>query len=354
MRPARRPFWKPGVLLGSLLLWPVGCAHDETPATALANEGPPPVNVSLEALQTAELTEWIELSASLEPWTEISVATELGGTVEAVGFERGDRVEAGHELARIGTDLLQAQLEEAEALLMGAEAHFDKTERLYAREAVPRQELLDATSRVDAARARVSLARLRRERSILRAPIAGVAVSRELDVGEFLLPGAPVTLLHRTDRLKASAGLPEAEVGFFHEGGRAVFTTPGVGDVEGRLHLVGPAATGLSRTFPIEVALDNRGGRLRPGMLGRLRLVKRHVQDAVVVQRDALVERDDGLVAFVAEGDVARLRRVALGPADGGRVVVEQGLAVGERLVVLGARNLVDGQAIRVVRGTGS
>lgn len=354
MRPRTASSKRAAALVGCALLWSAGCGHDETPATAQANEGPPPVNVSVESLATADLTEWIELSASVEPWTEVRVATELGGTVEAVGFEQGDRVAEGEQLARIGSDLLQAQLEEAEALLRGAEAHFDKTEKLYGREAVPRQELLDATSRVDAARARVSLARLRLERSILRAPISGVAVSRELDVGEFLPPGAPVTQIHRIDRIKASAGLPEAEVGFFREGGRAVLSVAGIGEVEGRLHLIGPAATGLSRTFPVEVAIDNRDGRLRPGMLGRLRLVKRQVVEAVVVRRDALVERDDGLVAFVAEGDVARLREVALGPADGERVVVERGLAPGEKLVIQGARNLTDGQAIRVVGGAES
>ena len=341
-------------LVGVLALAAYGCGGSDAPATTRASEDTPPVNVQVEALASSDLTEWIELSAGLEAWTAVNVSSELGGTVEAVGFEQGDRVAQGQELARVGADLLQAQLDEAEALLRGAAANFEKTEKLYGRQAVPRQELLDATSRVDASRARVTLARLRLERSIVRAPMAGVAVNRELQTGEFLAPGSPVTTLHRTDRLKAVAGLPEAEVAFFREGGAAILLIAGVGEVEGRIHFIGSAANGLSRTFPLEVEVSNSAGRLRPGMLGRLRLVKRQVDDAIVVRRDALVERDAGLVAFVLEGDVARLRDVVLGPAEGGRVVVEQGLAAGEQLIVTGARNLADGQTVRVVEGESS
>jgi membrane fusion protein (multidrug efflux system) len=337
--------------VAALTLW--GCGG-EAPAVDVGSNEVPPVNVAVAPLVTSDLTEWIELSTTIEPWKEVSISTEMGGTVEAVGFERGDRVREGQELARIGTDLFQAQLDEAEALLRGAEAHFEKTEKLFAREAVPRQELLDATSRVDASRARVTLARLRLERSILRAPIDGVAVGRELDVGEFLPPGAPVTVLHQAYRLKATAGLPETEVGFFRKGGAAIVQVAGVGDVQGQLHLIGPAATGLSRTFPIEVKVDNASGQLRPGMLGRVRLLKRRVEDAVVVERDALVERDEGLVAFVLDGDVARLREVVLGPADGNRVVVREGLAPGDQLIVTGARNLTDGHPVKVVEGASS
>jgi len=97
------------------------------------------------------------------------------------------------------------------------------------------------------------------------------------------------------------------------------------------------------------VAIDNRSGELRPGMIAPVSLVKRRYEGVVVVPRDALLDREDGSVAFVAKGAHAKARPVVLGPSEGDRIVVLEGLAVGDELVVRGHRNLVDGQPVRVV-----
>ncbi len=121
-------------------------------------------------------------------------------------------------------------------------------------------------------------------------------------------------------------------------------------EFEGRIHFVGPAANRKNRTFPAEVAVGNRSGELRPGMIAPVSLVKRRYEGVVVVPRDALLDREDGSVAFVAEDSRANIRPVVLGPSEGDRIVVLEGLAIGERLVVAGHRNLVDGQPVREVK----
>jgi membrane fusion protein (multidrug efflux system) len=309
------------------------------------------VNVTVQKLTTRQLTERIELSGELEPWVEVRVASELGGTVEHVGFEKGERVTQGQLLARIGTDLFQAGLDEAEARLEAAEAIFEKTQALFDRKHVPRQELITARSAFNAAEAQVVQARLRLERSIIEAPIAGVAVTRNLEPGEVLAPGAPVTVLHRVDRLKAAAGIPENDIAAFRVGGEASIRVDAYPDREfpGRIHFIGAAAEDPTRTFPAEIAVANPGGRLRPGMIARVALVKRRYEDAVVVSRDALEERDTGPVALVLDGEVARVRELVIGAREGNNVLVREGLAPGEWLIVTGQRGLVEGQGVEVV-----
>ncbi len=328
-------------------------SHEPSADAEPASPERAPVNVTAVLLAPQRLTDRIELSGELKPWVEVRVSSELGGTVEQVGFDQGDRVEAGRILARVGSDLYQAALDEAEAGRVEAEALHTKTEKLFEREAVHRQELIRATALLQAAEARVSQARLRLERSIVRAPISGFAISRELEPGEVLAPGAPITTLHRVDRVKAAAGVPESDIGAFRVGGEASVRVDAYPDreLEGRITFLGPATQGLSRTFPAEVALDNRDGDLRPGMIARVALVKRRYVDVIVVERDSLQERDAGSVAVVLDGDVVRVRPVVLGPSEGNRVLVEEGLAVGEWLVVSGHRGLVEGQRVRVVEG---
>lgn len=341
-----------GLVLASLA-WTGGCGAPDPKEDPLGNGAyePPPINVSTLELEPGELTERLVLTGRIEPWVAVNVSAELGGTVLEVGFEKGQRVEKGRVLARVGTDLLSVELEEAKAALVEAEANYNKTKELFARQAVPRQELIAYTSRYEAAKARVALAELRLERSIIRAPVSGVAISREVEFGEVISPGARITTLHELSRLKVSVGVPENEVPFFREGGAATLEVDAYpGKVfEGRIHFLGPAATGQNRTFPSEVAIENPGGELRPGMIARVSLVKRHFDRAIVVPRDALLERDEGTMAFVRVDDHAEERQVVLGPGEGDRVVVLEGLAAGESLIVRGHRNMVDGQPIRVV-----
>jgi membrane fusion protein (multidrug efflux system) len=251
----------------------------------------------------------------------------------------------------VGTDLFTVELQEAEAALVEAEANYERTRQLFERQAVPRQELITYTSRYEAAKARVASAELRVERSIIKAPISGVAIDRLVEAGEVVSPLSRITTLHQVSRLKANVGIPETDISYFQVGGEASVEAdayPGK-EFEGRIHFIGPAATGKNRTFPAEVALDNRSGELRPGMIAPVSLVKRRYKDAVVIPRDAILDRVDGSVAFVANGEHAKERPVVLGPSEGNRIVVLEGLAVGQELVVSGHRNLVDGQPVRVV-----
>ena len=98
------------------------------------------------------------------------VSSELGGAVEEVRFDKGDRVERGALLARVGSDLLRAALAEAEAELEGARLDYVQAKQLVEREASPAQDFLGAEVNVKRFEARVEAARLRLTRSEITAP----------------------------------------------------------------------------------------------------------------------------------------------------------------------------------------
>jgi len=341
-----------GILLLPAAMWLWGCGSEEVAeADANASLEPPPVNVSVMKLKPETLKDEVQLAGRLEPWVEVQVSTELGGTVQEVGFEKGRRVAKGQILARIGTDLLEASLAEAEAALAYAESEFNKVTELFNRQAVPRQDLSSATSNYHGAEARRELARLRVARSIIRAPLSGMAVTREIEPGEFLPAGTLVTTIHQLSRIKAVVGIPEDDISYFQVGAEAHLVIDAYRDREftGKIHFLSPAATGKNRSFPAEVAIDNQGGELRPGMIVRVRLVKQVYEDVIVVPRDAVLERDTGYVVFVYEAGRAELRNVKTGPSERGEIVVLEGLKPGEDLIITGHRNLIDGQPVRSV-----
>jgi len=335
-------------LAASLL---AGCSGAPEEVAADVAPEAPPTNVSAQKIEPATLRDVLELAGRLEPWVEVEVSTELGGTVTEIGFEKGRHVSKGQILARIGTDLLEASLAEADAGLVAAEANFQKTKELFDRQAVPRQELVAATSTFKQAEARVAQAKLRVARSIIESPVAGVAISREIEAGEVVPPGSLLTVIHDVSRLKATAGVPESDISRFRVGSEAAIEVdayPGR-EFTGRIHFLGPAATGQNRSFPVEIEIDNRKGELRPGMIVRVSLTRRVYESAVVVPRDAVLERDTGNVVFVLSDGRAEIRDVETGPSAHGRIVLLEGVVPGESLIVSGHRNLVDGQKVRAV-----
>jgi len=339
--------------VGALLWILSGCGAGgpaEDPSGEVSSDLPP-VNVSTVELEPTSFTENLVLAGRIEPWVQVDISTELGGTVEEVSFEKGQYVRAGQVLTRIGSDLRAAELEAAEADLMDAEANFNKTSNLLERQAVTRQELVSATSRYKMAQARAEQAKIRLERSILKAPIRGVAISRHVEPGEVVLPGAAITTLHRVDRLKVVTGVPENDISFFKVNGEATVTVdayPGR-EFQGKIHYLGPAATEKNRSFPVEIELANEANELRPGMIARVSLVKNNYPEAIVVRRDALLERDEGSVVFVVENGRASQREVVTGASEANQVVVVVGLSAGDELIVTGQRNLVDGQPVTIV-----
>ncbi|MXX85787.1 MAG: efflux RND transporter periplasmic adaptor subunit [Acidobacteria bacterium] len=338
-----------------LLLIGTGCGQEDGFAAEPGAETPDAVDlrpaVETSSILPGLLTDVLEISGRLEPRSEVMVSSELGGAVEEVRFDKGDRVEKGALLARVGSDLLRAALAEAEAELEGAELDYTQAKLLVEREASPKQDFLGAEVNRKRFVARVESARLRLSRSEILAPASGVIVQRDIEPGEVLGPGSPVAVLHDTSVLRATIGIPETDIAFFAVGSPAEIAMDAYPDrsFEGRISYIAPSATRPGRNFQAEVEVANPDGALRSGLIVRTRLQRRVFADAVVVARDALVERDGFLYAFVLDDGMAQLRAVTLGPDEGDQVVITAGLEVGETLITDGHRNLLDGQPVRVV-----
>ena len=350
-----RPFF--GGLMALALLAGTGCGEEDGFAAEPAADAPEAADLR-PAVETApilpgSLTDVLEISGRLEPRAEVMISSELGGAVEEVRFDKGDRVGKGALLARVGSDLLRAALTEAEAELEGAQLEYTQAKLLVEREARPQQDFLGAEVNLKRFEARVEAARLRLTRSEITAPASGVIIQRDIEPGEVLGPGSPVAVLHDTTVLRATIGIPETDIAFFSVGSPARVSVDAYPDrsFEGRITYLAPSATRPGRNFQAEVEVDNSDGLLRSGLIVRTRLERRAFEDAVVVARDVLVERDGILHAFVLEAGVADLRSVTLGPDEGDRVVITSGLEVGETLITDGHRNLIDGQPVRLISG---
>ena len=344
-------YWKLALL--SWLVPAVTACGGEGEATA--ENGPSigerAATVRTLALQPETVSDVAVLSADLLPLRRATLAAEVAGTVEELRVELGQRVGQGQVLARIDTRALRQQVAEAEALFKQAQDRFERAEKLFAKRSITREQQIDAVASRDVAEARLASARLALEKSEVKAPWTGHISSKLVEVGDYAAPGQPLVEMVAMDRLKVRAAASAADVPYLEAGVPVVVRVDAFPDetFSGQVVRLGAELDSGTRTLDVEAEIDNRDLKLRPGLFGRMELRRRVLGDAVLVPLAAVVDFEDQKVVYVVEEGRAERRTVTLGPVIGARVVVEEGVGAGDRLIVSGQNQVADGQ--RVLEG---
>src|SRR5437762_10910487 len=149
-------------------------------------------------------------------------------------------------------------------------------------------------------------------------------------------PCTPILNILDISSVKISAPLPEAYLTKIKKGQHVNITIdvmPGA-EFDGTISYVGSSLESLSRTFEIEVVINNKGRILKPGMNANVQISQYERNGAVVVSQDVIVDNGDEQYAFVLEGDTAKKRIIKLGGREGSNVLIESGLNPGEKLII--------------------
>jgi RND family efflux transporter MFP subunit len=334
-------------------------ANGAQPAEDTASAPTRVVEVETLELEPREFIEYVTVTGDVEANRNVTVAAEESGVIRALYVDKGERVAESQQIARIDDSVLRAQAEQARSEANLAQETWERQRRLWEDDSIGSEiAYLRARYGAETAEANARALEARLARTIIRAPIAGTLDDRMVEVGSTVIPGTPVAQIVDADPLEVNAGIPERFAGDFRAGGTAMLTfdhLPGQ-MITGRLTFVGTAVDEQSRTFPVEIALPNRDGSLKPGMVARVQAPRRTLTDALVVPRDAVVRSAEGYIVYVVEDEggrqTARARTVITGPGAGGQVVIEDGVAPGERVVVVGQQRLANGDLVRAVDRT--
>lgn len=328
-----------------------GCSESGSAANeAAAVQETRAVNVVTRVVQPREFINHLRLVGEVKPDRRVVVSIEANGLIKRIEVEKGEPVTRDDVLARLDDELLRAAADEAEAAVNASGLTLRNQKRLLDQKALAESVYLDTRYRHDMDRARHQQALTYLGKTVIRAPISGVVDSRMMEVGELATPGREFMELVDIDRIKVEAGVPERHLKHVTKGTRATMTFPAYPDVtaEADITYIGTTLDPDSRTVPIEIALDNPGHRLKPEMAVTIRVVKDFMPEAIVIPQDAVIDTDQGRMVFVADESVARSVPVVLGSVSGDQVLVSEGLSAGDALIIVGHRNLVNGESIQV------
>lgn len=315
---------------------------------------PPPAKIAgvhVKVLKPEVVEDRLVLTGTVEPWEDVLLSSEARGKIEWQGIDEGQSVEKGQELVRIDTSLIQAQLDQAKTQEKLANQELQRLRSLSDKGVTTPQNLDQAVAQRDTAEASRRVVEIQLDKSMLRAPIAGVVDKRFSETGEFTDMGSPLIRLVQTQKVKVKIGIPERDILFFKPGDKVTVTLDAVREkkFEGQIHKIATTAEASTLTFVSEVEVDNPDGLIKPGMIARVSLLRKTYPDSIAVPMFAILSIETQRFVFVEENGTAHIRPIEIGVIQEDSVQASSGLKPGDRLIVTGQRELQEGDPVDVM-----
>jgi RND family efflux transporter MFP subunit len=377
--------------------------------------GPREFPVRTTAAATMPVTYDIRVVGSLVEENRFVVPARVAGTAQDVGFKEGDRVTTGQQLLRIEHDRYRLLADKADASVREqdsvvkkyeadlaetvrktsstidtarvdldlAKSEFDRRATLqgaaiseedrftaelkyrrakavfdYAVAAVNTQvaladaALTEQKTALEALRVAAAIARDDLDKAVVRAPIEGAILERQVTDGQYLKLGDELAVMVQMNPLRLKLTVPESQSAVLTRDTSIEFTVPAYPSRKfaAQVYDVAGAADPSTREVAVWARVDNTEGALRPGYFAKAALAVGSAKSAIVIPLAAVQPTEAGMVCFVVQDNRAIQRRVQTGiQVTGDSVEIVSGLEPGEQVVVEGVASLSNNVPVKVV-----
>jgi multidrug efflux system membrane fusion protein len=318
-----------------------------TPAPAASETRRTSVRVRTQSAEA--VTRTVVVNGKTAPARVVEIAAETDGRVEYIGADRGSNVSRGGVIVRLDERDRAARLAQARATLKQREVEYEARERLKGDSYVSEAQLQEAVALLETARTELTRAELDLGYMQIRAPFDGALQARNVEQGDFVKRGDPVATFVDNRTIIVSANVSEFDAGYVTVGEQAEARLATGETVHGRIRYVAPVADEATRTFNVELEVDNRDGRLRAGGTAELRIpaeevLAHRISPSLLTLDDAgnigvKIIDDEGTVDFVVAD-------IALSSSDG---VWIAGLPPTATFITVGHGFVTDGTLVNAV-----
>lgn len=367
-------------------------------------EGPPPdTSVIVEAAyaKKSSIERIATFSGTVVPEAEVSIVPKMGGKVEIINFKIGDTIKKGDVIIQLEQIDASNQLKQAEAALamaranhnmlksgqlpgqqaqteanyLNAEANFKRMQQLYDEGAISEQQydgaklqytvakaqyettmatapesLQAAEAQVKQAEAAYALAKSAYDNTRLISPIDGIVSMVDPEPGEMAAPGMPAATVVNIDTVIIDVNVSGSKINSLKRGQELDVLIASASDTpfKGVVTQLSPAADPRTKMFPMKIEVENKQRIIKGGMFATVKAAIDKKDDALIIPKDALIERNEGYIVFIDEGGKAKSQIVTVGVRGDEAVEVLTGLKPDDRVIVVGHDALEDGDTIEV------
>lgn len=308
--PQIRPIWFVLAIVAVLAVWlasgMLGGAQESAADNTPAQDAAKPVRVAVRTSHADLIWREVELNGRTAPDRAVTLRAQTAGRIKTVAADRGSRVKHGAVLVRIALDERSASRSEARAVVEQRRLQYQAVRKMSEKGYQTRTDLAQAKSDLEAAQAQLAKIQQDIDNTVIRAPFAGVLETRPVEVGDYVGVGDEIARVIQQDPFVVKADLAEKDVAFIEPGqpGRARLIDGRT--VEGKVRYVATEANEATRTYPVELEVDNPDDRLVSGASTKLILPLEQVV-AHAVAADLLTLNEAGDMGIKTIGDDGRV-----------------------------------------------
>lgn len=352
----------------------------------MAKMVPPPATVTAETARSERWTDRVRAIGTLVAIEGVDVAPQVGGIVTDYFFDSGHDVKKGDRLVKLDTSVEEADLADNKATLTQANLDFDRQVNLVKKGAVSQAVLDQTIAKRDSAAAAVQKMEATIALKNIAAPFAGRLGLRHVEKGQYVSPGQALVWLQALDPIWVDFPVPEAAVGKFTTGSQIELTADAFPDqmFKGEVEAFDAKLNQDARMLMIRARVPNPDRKLMPGMFANVAVLAGGVKDYVTVPRTAVtyglygdsvwvvkegtsepaapppMAKSEPVASAVAADAaptgaiqaepklIAERRFVRVGPSEGDRVAILEGVKAGEQVITSGQLKLQPGATIKV------
>lgn len=334
----------------------ISACGDKTINSSSKEEEKKPV-VKIEKVFKQDVVQTGIYTATVDPEMINNISSSSPNRIKEILVDEGYKVSKGQTLVLlddVNITSYELQVDNAKANLENVKQNYDRAVKLLeigggTQQNVDQMQLQLTNAQNSLAAAERSLRNIK-ENTVLTSPISGVVTARNYDPGD--MTGAlPIITVAQVNPLKIVINVPESELAKIVKGMPASVTFDTYGDeiFEGHVSMVSPTVDTNSRTFSVEIGLQNTDGRILPGMFGRVKLELGSANHVVVPDR-AVVKQPGSANQFVYVYHNGRVsyNKVEIGQRLGNTYELLSGVEPGDTVVVTGQAKLSDGMPVQI------
>jgi membrane fusion protein (multidrug efflux system) len=313
------------------------------------------VPVEVAAVARHSVAAYIETNGALEAENDVRIVARTAGPVVELLTEEGRTVRKGQLMARIDPREARAQVQIAEVALREAERAFERAKNTFEAELISQADYDQALAAKESAEATLADRKVQLGYTSITAPFDAVVVERMVKLADHVTVNQELFRISDFDPLLCKIQVPEKELPRLHRGQPAYLTVEAWPNERfpARVLRLSPVVDAATGTVRVTLEVEARE-KLRPGMFASVFLeVDRH-EDALTIPKAALSLESLGDTVYVVNGEVAARRPVKLGYEEAEIVEVAEGLAEGDRVIVVGQDGLSEGTPVRILEGPGA
>ena len=292
---------------------------------------------------------YIEVQGRIDADENVSLSTQMPGTVSQIMVKVGDEVTKGQTLAETDSRAIQQQISDMQTNLDLANQVYQKQKNLWDQKIGTEMQFLQAKTTKESLEKKMGSFQEQLRMSKIISPINGTVDAVNIKVGQLAAPGMPSINVVNFSNLKVKADMAETYASRVKKGNEVQVFFPDMKDsITAKINFASRAINPLTRTFGVEILLDNTK-EYHPNMVAKLKINDFQSPTPVIVVPVKFIQRGTSeTYVYVANGKKAEKKIISIGREYNGLAEITKGLNAGDMLIVAGYDLVNDGDVITV------